>query len=321
MIAVEAHELVKKFGDFTAVDRISFSIEQGEVFGFLGPNGAGKTTTIRMLCCLLAPSGGHATVAGHDLSREPDQIKEHIGYMSQRFSLYADLTVVQNLRFYAGIYKIPRAKRAGRIEFALKMAGLRGAEHRLTGELAGGVKQRLALGAAILHEPRIIFLDEPTAGVDPASRRDFWDLIAELSAGGVTVFVTTHYMDEAEHCDRLCLIYSGRKIAEASPRELTTTGLAGTMYEVAGPPPLTVVRALKGRPRVLAAQIFGLASHVLMERGDGADDAAAGLTRALAEAGLAEARVRPIRASLEDSFISMIEAEDRRMAAEGGRAR
>lgn len=315
-IAVKALGLVKRFGAFTAVDRVSFAIEEGSVFGFLGPNGAGKTTTIRMLCCLLEPSEGQATVAGLDLAREPDRIKELIGYMSQRFSLYSDLTVVQNLRFYAGIYQVPRAKRAARIDFALRMAGLAGAEHRLTGELAGGIKQRLALGAAILHEPRIIFLDEPTAGVDPASRRDFWDLIAELSGQGVTVFVTTHYMDEAEHCDRLCLIYSGRKIAEATPRELMTTSLSGAMFEVAGPPPLTAAKRLKGQPGVLQAQVFGLTTHVLMAEG-GAD----ALEAAIGAADLGEARVRPIRASLEDSFIALIEEEDRRMAAEGGRAR
>jgi ABC-2 type transport system ATP-binding protein len=318
MIAVKAEELVKRFGDFTAVDKVSFEIEEGTVFGFLGPNGAGKTTTIRMLCCLLSPTEGSATVAGFDLAREPDRIKEVIGYMSQRFSLYSDLTVIQNLRFYAGIYQIPRQRRAARIDFALRMAGLQGAERRLAAELAGGIKQRLALGAAILHEPRIVFLDEPTAGVDPHSRREFWDLIAELSRQGVTVFVTTHYMDEAEHCDRLTMIYSGRKIAEATPRGLMTSELAGEMFEVAGPAALAVARALEGRPGVLAAQVFGLTTHVLMEKGEGVRDLLAGT---VSELGFADADVRPIRASLEDSFISLIEREDRRIAAEGGRTR
>jgi len=316
--AVTARNLVRRFGEFTAVDRVSFEVPAGSVFGFLGPNGAGKTTTIRMLCGLLAPTEGEAEVVGFDLRREVDQIKETIGYMSQRFSLYADLTVRQNLEFYAGIYRIPRAKKAARIAFAVKMAGLTGAEHRLTAELSGGVKQRLALGAAIMHEPRLIFLDEPTAGVDPGSRRDFWDLIAELRRQGVTVFVTTHYMDEAEHCDRLILIYSGRKIAEASPRELVTDVIAGTMLEISGPPPAEVVARVEQEPLIKQAQIFGLVSHVLIDHGAEATERVRALVH---EAGWPEARVRPIRASLEDAFIHLIEREDRRIAAEGGRAR
>jgi ABC-2 type transport system ATP-binding protein len=318
MIAVKAEGLVRRFGDFTAVDRVSFEVAEGAIFGFLGPNGAGKTTTIRMLCGLLAPSEGHATVAGFDVNREPDKIKESIGYMSQKFSLYADLTVKQNLDFYAGIYSIPRKKRAARIDLALRIAGLQQLEHRLTGTLAGGVKQRLALGAAILHEPRIVFLDEPTAGVDPASRRDFWDLIAELRRQGVTVFVTTHYMDEAEHCDRLILIYSGRKIAEASPRELVTDVIEGTMLEVSGPPPQQVIERLTSNGQAKRAQIFGLTSRVLMEDGSTAVERLKGL---LSEAGWPEAPVRPIRASLEDAFMHLIELEDERIAAEGGRTR
>jgi ABC-2 type transport system ATP-binding protein len=318
VIAVKAEDLVRRFGDFTAVDRVSFEVSEGSIFGFLGPNGAGKTTTIRMLCGLLAPSEGHATVAGFDVSREPDKIKESIGYMSQKFSLYADLTVKQNLDFYAGVYSIPRKKRAARIDLALRIAGLQGLEHRLTGTLAGGVKQRLALGAAILHEPRIVFLDEPTAGVDPASRRDFWDLIAELRRQGVTVFVTTHYMDEAEHCDSLILIYSGRKIAEASPRELVTDVIEGTMLEVSGPAPREVVERLAASNQVKRAQIFGLTSRVLIQDGSTAVDRLKGL---LSDAGWPEAQVRPIRASLEDAFMHLIELEDERIAAQGGRTR
>ncbi len=318
MIAVKAEGLVRRFGPFTAVDHVSFEVGEGSIFGFLGPNGAGKTTTIRMLCGLLAPTEGIATVAGFDVGREPDRIKGNIGYMSQKFSLYGDLTVKQNLDFYAGVYSIPRKKRAARIDMALGIAGLRGLQHRLTGTLAGGVKQRLALGAAILHEPRIVFLDEPTAGVDPASRRDFWDLIAELRCQGVTVFVTTHYMDEAEHCDCLILIYSGRKITEASPRELVTDVLDGTMLEVSGPPPGEVVARLASDERVRRAQIFGRTSRVLMANGPAASDELRGL---LADAGWPEARVRPIRASLEDAFMHLIELEDERIAAEGGRSR
>jgi ABC-2 type transport system ATP-binding protein len=318
MIVVKAEGLAKRFGDFTAVDRVSFEVAEGSVFGFLGPNGAGKTTTIRMLCGLIAPTEGDATVAGFDVARDPDKIKENIGYMSQKFSLYADLTVKQNLAFYAGVYGIPRKKRAARIDLALGISGLEGMEHRLTGTLAGGVKQRLALGAAILHEPRIVFLDEPTAGVDPSSRRDFWDLISELRRQGVTVFVTTHYMDEAEHCDSLILIYSGRKIAEASPRKLVTEVLKGTMLEVSGPPPREVVERLASDACVRRAQIFGLTSRLLIEDGSKAVERLKGL---LAEAGWPEARVRPIRASLEDAFMHLIELEDERIAAEGGRTR
>ncbi len=318
MIAVKAEGLVRRFGPFTAVDNVSFEVGEGSIFGFLGPNGAGKTTTIRMLCGLLAPTEGSGSVAGFDIASDPDKIKENIGYMSQKFSLYADLTVKQNLEFYAGVYSIPRKKRAARIDLALKIAGLRGLEHRMTGTLAGGVKQRLALGAAILHEPRIVFLDEPTAGVDPASRRDFWDLISELRSQGVTVFVTTHYMDEAEHCDCLILIYSGRKIAEATPRELVTEVLDGTMLEVSGAPPREVVDRLESEPQVKRAQIFGLTSRVLMENGPGAAEKLEGL---LAREGWPKTQVRPIRASLEDAFMHLIELEDERIAQEGGRAR
>ncbi len=318
MTAVKAEGLVRRFGPFTAVDHVSFEVGEGSIFGFLGPNGAGKTTTIRMLCGLLAPTEGSATVAGFDVARQPDRIKESIGYMSQRFSLYADLTVKQNLEFYAGVYSIPRKRRRARIDLALRIAGLQGLEHRLTGTLAGGVKQRLALGAAILHEPRIVFLDEPTAGVDPSSRRDFWDLISELRRQGVTVFVTTHYMDEAEHCDCLILIYSGRKIAEASPRKLVTDVIGGAMLEVAGPPPRQVVERLGAEPVVKRAQIFGLTSRVLIEDGPTAARRLQGL---LTEAGWPGARVRPIRPSLEDAFTHLIELEDERIAAEGGRTR
>ena len=318
MIAVHAENLVKRFGDFTAVDRVSLEVKEASIFGFLGPNGAGKTTTIRLLCGLLPPTSGRASVVGFDLNKQSDRIKESIGYMSQRFSLYGDLTVRQNLEFYAGIYRLERRRRKARIDFALQMAGLRGEEHRLTDSLAGGVKQRLALGAAILHEPRLIFLDEPTSGVDPASRREFWDLIHDMRRRGVTVFVTTHYLDEAEHCDRLVLIYSGRKIAEAAPRELVTTVLAGVMLEVAGPPPEKVVEVMAARPEVKSASIFGLVSHLLVDDGP---EAPARARRALADEGWPEATVRPIRASLEDAFIRLIEREDERTAAEGGRAR
>jgi len=316
--AVVAENLVKKFGKFVAVDRVSIEIETGTVFGFLGPNGAGKTTTIRLLCGLLTPDGGRADVLGFDLRKQTDKIKERIGYMSQRFSLYQDLTVRQNLEFYAGIYNIPRRKRPARLDYALQIADLRGEADRKTADLPGGVRQRLALGAAILHEPQIVFLDEPTAGVDPVNRRLFWDLIDEMKRGGATVFVTTHYMDEAENCDELVLIYAGRKIAEASPRRLVDEVLAGSLFEVTGVRPDRVLAELRDRPDVETAQVFGLATRVLMKH-DG--DPGARLQTLLATAGLTAARVKPARATLEDAFIRLIELEDRRIRETGGRAR
>ncbi|MEN6450956.1 MAG: ABC transporter ATP-binding protein [Thermoguttaceae bacterium] len=220
--AVIVENLEKRFGHFVAVNRVSFQVAKGEVFGFLGPNGAGKSTTIRMLCGILSPSGGRGTVAGFDVRTQPEQIKASIGYMSQKFSLYQDLTVEENIDFFSGIYRLPREKKRERKEWVIEMAGLAGHRRSLTAVLSGGWKQRLALGCAILHEPPIIFLDEPTSGVDPISRRRFWDLIYDLSGRGVTVFVTTHYMDEAEYCNRLGLIYRGELIALGTPHELKT---------------------------------------------------------------------------------------------------
>ena len=220
--AVVVDNLEKRFGGFVAVDRVSFQVNRGEIFGFLGPNGAGKSTTIRMLCGILAPSGGSGTVAGFDILTQPERIKANIGYMSQKFSLYQDLTVEENIDFYAGIYCIPPEKKRRRKEWVIEMSGLAEHRRRPTAVLSGGWKQRLALGCAIMHEPPIVFLDEPTSGVDPISRRQFWDLIYELSGQGVTVFVTTHYMDEAEYCDRLGLIYRGQLIALDTPRALKT---------------------------------------------------------------------------------------------------
>jgi ABC-2 type transport system ATP-binding protein len=218
--AVVIENLAKRFGDFTAVDNVSISVNRGEIFGFLGPNGAGKSTTIRILCGLLAPTSGHATVAGFDVARDAESVKARIGYMSQKFSLYDDLTVEENLDFFSGVYSVPKEKRAARKEFALRMAGIGEKRASMTSLLAGGWKQRLALGCAVLHEPPVIFLDEPTSGVDPIARRAFWDLIYDLSHDGHTVFVSTHYMDEAEYCHRLALMYRGRVIALGEPAEL-----------------------------------------------------------------------------------------------------
>lgn len=218
--AVTVKDLVKTFGNFKAVDRISFTVPRGEIFGFLGPNGAGKSTTIRMLCGIIEPTSGQGSVAGFDIFRQPEQIKQHIGYMSQKFSLYNDLTVEENIEFYADIYGVSLQRLAERRSWILEMAGLKERRHSLTGELSAGWKQRLALGCAMVHEPEILFLDEPTAGVDPLSRRAFWDLIYDTAERGVTVFVTTHYMDEAEHCNRIGLIYGGRLISLGSPAEI-----------------------------------------------------------------------------------------------------
>jgi ABC-2 type transport system ATP-binding protein len=219
-MAVEARRLSRKFGGFTAVDSISFAVPRGSILGLLGANGAGKSTTIRMLCGLLRSSSGTASVAGYDINTQPELVKRNIGYMSQRFSLYLDLTVRENIRFFAGIYGLDRELAESRLAWVLELAGLAGREDRLTGELAGGWRQRLALGCAILHRPPIVFLDEPTAGVDPLSRRDFWELINRLAEGGTTVLVTTHYLDEAEYANRLLLIHAGRIVAEGSPGEL-----------------------------------------------------------------------------------------------------
>jgi ABC-2 type transport system ATP-binding protein len=218
--SIEVRDLSKKFGTFTAVDRISFSVSKGEIFGFLGPNGAGKSTTIRMLCGILKPTSGTGIVGGFDISSQPESIKRIIGYMSQKFTLYGDLTVSENIDFHAGIRRLPASFKAERKSWVLEMAGLRGRENSLTGELSGGWKQRLALGCAILHRPEILFLDEPTASVDPASRRDFWELIYELSEQGTTSFVTSHYMDEVERCQRIAIVYAGRIIAIGPPQEL-----------------------------------------------------------------------------------------------------
>ena len=230
--AVEVEGLVKRFDDFTAVDRISFQVRQGEIFGFLGPNGAGKSTAIRILCGLLQPTAGWARVGGFDVAEDPETVRHNIGYMSQKFSLYDDLTVEENIDFFSGIYGVPEEKQPARKAYALKMAGLEGRRATMTRLLAGGWKQRLALGCAILHEPPILFLDEPTSGVDPIARRGFWDLIYQLSEAGHTVFVTTHYMEEAEYCHRLALMYRGKIIALGTPPELKESAGKPTMEEV-----------------------------------------------------------------------------------------
>lgn len=215
--AVVVKDLEKRFGGFAAVNKISFQVKKGEIFGFLGPNGAGKSTTIRMLCGIITPTAGSGEVAGHDLFRESEEIKHSIGYMSQKFSLYSDLTPFENIRFYLGVYCVPTREWKERIEWVLDLTQLQEVRSRLTGELPPGWRQRLALGCALLHRPEILFLDEPTSGVDPITRRHFWEFIQRLSSQGITVFVTTHYMDEAEHCERVVLINEGRIVADGAP--------------------------------------------------------------------------------------------------------
>jgi ABC-2 type transport system ATP-binding protein len=302
--AVEARELTRRFGDFVAVDRVSFAVEPGEVFGFLGPNGAGKTTTIRMLNGLLAPSSGHGRVAGFELGRERDAIKRSIGYMSQLFSLYADLTVEENIEFFAGLYGVAGARRDRRRDWVLAMAGLADQRGRLTAELSLGWKQRLALGCAVLHEPPVLFLDEPTSGVDPISRRRFWQLIYELADAGTTVFVTTHYMEEAEYCHRLALMNRGRLIALDTPAGLRGRA-AEPLLELTTPDAIGALAALDGAPGVVRAGLFGRALHVTVaER-----DAALGeLPARLAARGIEVAGLREIRPSLEDVFIALVQA-------------
>jgi ABC-2 type transport system ATP-binding protein len=299
-------DLTRTFGDFVAVDHISLTVQRGEVFGFLGPNGSGKTTTIRMLCGLLPPSMGSGEVLGHDIRRESRFIKSRLGYMSQRFSLYNDLTVAENLAFFGGGYGVPRRRLAERTAQVLEMAGLAGALHRRVGELSGGVKQRLALGCAILHEPQVLFLDEPTAGVDPLSRRAFWDVIGRLAAAGVTVFVTTHYMDEAENCHRLGLMYQGRLVAQGRPQELKDSMQAGVMLELECGDPFKALRVLRAQPTLARVSLFGRHLHVLVE-----DPAAATalLEQTLQAAGVTLAHLEPIPLSLEDLFVLLIEQQ------------
>jgi len=309
-VVVEVSGLVKRFGSFTAVAGISFAVRRGEIFGFLGPNGAGKSTTIRMLCGLLAPSGGTGRVAGFDIVRETERIKTRIGYMSQRFSLYDELTVEENIDFYSGIYRLPRAKKAERKEWVLTMAGLRAHRGARTGVLSGGWKQRLALGCAVLHEPPILFLDEPTSGVDPNSRRRFWDLIYELSGRGVTVFVTTHYMEESEYCDRLGVIYRGELIAAGAPRELKSRHLQEAVLDLECDRPGEARELVERLPEVREAALFGKGLHAVARAADPAP-ASAAIRAALAAAGFRLARLERITPTLEDVFVSLIESRDR----------
>lgn len=304
---VEVQNLEKHFGAFKAVAGVSFSVRRGEIFGFLGPNGAGKSTTIRLLCGLLTPTAGTGTVAGFDIVRDTEKIRTRIGYMSQKFSLYDELTVEENIDFYSGIYRLPREKKAARKDWVLAMAGLREHRHARTAELSGGWKQRLALGCAVLHEPPILFLDEPTSGVDPNSRRAFWDLIYALSEQGVTVFVTTHYMEESEYCDRLGIIYRGELIALGTPRELKTEHMPEAVLELDCDRPNDAMLALERLPAVKEVALFGKGLHAVAPDPVAAE---AAIRAALAANGFRLARLERIVPTLEDVFVSLIEARD-----------
>ncbi len=306
--AIEVRSLSRRFGDFVAVDNLSFTVERGEIFGFLGSNGAGKSTTIRMLCGLLRPTSGTALVDGIDVGREPEAVKQRIGYMSQRFSLYELLTVDQNIRFWGGLYGLAGSRIEARREFVIEMAGLRGRETTLARDLSGGWRQRLALGCAILHEPPILFLDEPTGGVDPLARRQFWRLIDDLSQSGVTVLVTTHYLDEAERCHRVALIHAGKLAAIGTTREVKDVFAGRSIAEVRSSDPVRLMKVLDAMPSVQKTSLFGTAVHAVFDepRLD-----AAKLTAALAAAGAAATSVAEVPPSLEDVFLDVVDRAGR----------
>ncbi len=310
--AVQIQDLVKTFGSFTAVDHVSLEVPKGEIFGFLGPNGAGKSTTIRMLCGLLNPTSGRASVAGFDVGSQPEQVRQNIGYMSQKFSLYDDLTVEQNIDFFTGMYGVKRELRKQRKDYVLEMAKLTERRGSLTATLSGGWKQRLALGCAILHDPPVVFLDEPTSGVDPIARATFWDLIAELSRTGHTVFVTTHYMDEAEYCNRLALMYAGKVIALGAPDELKKMMTEHRLLRLDTAAPLDTMRAIEHQEGILEVAVFGSGLHVVV---DDVEEAQARVREALGKQGIAIGRLHEIEPSLEDVFVALIEAEERKAAA------
>jgi len=302
--AIEVRNLTRRFGDFVAVNDISFDVRAGEIFGFLGSNGAGKSTTIRMLCGLLRPTSGTAIVGGIDVTRDPEGVKRRIGYMSQRFSLYEKLTVDQNITFFAGIYGLSKERFDARRAFVLDMAGLRGRENTLTGDLSAGWRQRLALGCAILHEPPIVFLDEPTGGVDPLSRRQFWRLIDDLSRAGVAVLVTTHYLDEAEHCHRIAIIQAGRLAAHGTVKELKSMFASRPILEVRAVEPVAAMRALDSMPEVEKTSIFGTAVHAVLRSSDVTPETIAARLNA---AGIPPVSCTFVEPSLEDVFLDVAE--------------
>ncbi len=301
-ISVKVEDLTRSFGDFVAVDTIRLAIRKGEIFGFLGPNGAGKSTTIKMLCGLLLPTGGNGTVGGYDIMTESEEIKKHIGYMSQKFSLYDDLTIEENINFFGGIYGVRKAKKEERKEWALEMSGLKEQRTDLTRTLPGGIKQRLALGCALLHEPPVVFLDEPTSGVDPISRRNFWNLIYDMAQIGTTIFVTTHYMDEADYCDRLALIYRGKIIAEGTPGEMRQKYMKQDVLEIETDRTIEAMEIIFGNK--IETAVFGSLLHATVEN---ADESIPRIRQMLEASGIGVSRIEKITPSLEDVFVSLIE--------------
>jgi ABC-2 type transport system ATP-binding protein len=307
--AVETDTLVKTFGPFVAVDHVSLQVRKGEIFGFLGPNGAGKSTTIRMLCGLLTPTSGRALVKGLDVAVKPEEVRKNIGYMSQRFSLYDDLTVEQNIDFFAGMYGVPRDIRPARKQYVLEMANLTERRNAMTATLSGGWKQRLALGCAILHDPPILFLDEPTSGVDPIARAAFWDLIREMARTDHTIFVSTHYMDEAEYCHRLALMHQGRVIALGAPVELREGLSTHTLLRLDTSAPLDTMRALEHVNGIGDVAVFGSGLHVAVDEAESGMEI---IRLRLAGKGIEIRRLEPILPSLEDVFVALIEAEEKK---------
>ena len=301
---IEVRHLTRRFGQFVAVDDVSFDVRRGEIFGFLGSNGAGKSTTIRMLCGLLRPTSGTAIVGGVEVTQDPEGVKRRIGYMSQRFSLYELLTVDQNIQFFGGIYGLSNAKLDDRRRFVIEMAGLAGREQTLARDLAGGWRQRLALGCAILHEPAILFLDEPTGGVDPLSRRQFWRLIDTLSQSGVTVLVTTHYLDEAERCHRVALIHAGRLAAIGAPGEVKRIFAGRAILEIRADRPVEAMRLLDQMQEVEKTSLFGTAVHAVLRSASVPPSAIADRLRA---AGISVESLEPVAPSLEDVFLDVID--------------
>jgi ABC-2 type transport system ATP-binding protein len=301
--AISVRNLSKRFGAFKAVDDISFEVPAGSIFGLLGANGAGKSTTIRILCGLLAPSAGSAEVAGLDIKRDPEGVKRRIGYMSQRFSLYDDLTVEENISFFGGVYGLSDAQLRQRMKETVERAGLRGREKSLTRELSGGWKQRLALGCAILHRPGIVFLDEPTGGTDPISRRLFWDIINDLAQEGTTLLVTTHYLDEAEYCNDIVLMHAGKIVAQGSPGELKRDVMTGVMVEITCDDPVAAIAVLRVSPVVRETALFAARLHVGLDRPEDVE----AVVEALRAAGIAVHGYAQIVPSLEDVFIRLID--------------
>ncbi len=310
-MAIEVENLTKKFGDFVAVDHVNFSVKQGEIFGFLGANGAGKSTTIRMLCAILESTSGTARVGGFDINKEPEKVKENIGYMSQRFSLYEDLTVDENINFYGRVYGLSLDQIEERKQWVLEMASLKGRHKSITGTLPGGWKQRLALGCAVLHRPKIVFLDEPTSGVDPVMRRRFWELINELSGEGVTVLVTTHFLEEAEYCNNIVLINAGKIIAVGSPKELKQNYIKTPILEIQCSNVIEAMSLVEKEPWAVETSVFGTHLHVTVQDEDTARNE---IEKILREKGLVLRHVDRITPSLEDVFIYLLDQEAKKAA-------